>query len=410
MTSPLAFLLAGFILVVPVVILSSNGMPGILPEPFSPDIDNRDAQTKNELSHPRNVENIAQSENEDAISFRKITLAGQNTRTKRGGTFMSWSKSMLIFLELWHILGARMWKQIQVIEHLVQAGTSGQQQDNSLLILKQKFTRHLYAFLAAQSVSPVNADNASDPRASPPLESNPMTSCLPVSGYSAHRWINIVSSCPPEWKNETIRYNCQTAVMQDGALPELPVQSSSGVVFANAFCAKCHGESNVLRWKASWTCEKTDELMRSIFGLFENETLGNLMAFAQNDESCNFTATPPLPNSITPCESPRFREYSPGFYINSGDHDIPRADYPVSFNILMNFDFSGKTHIMFVAGYEQEIDVTVRRCDPGDVFDTIENQCRQISCGLGYRREGSTCIPIDQGSEEIGSVQNEEVN
>ncbi|PVD36942.1 hypothetical protein C0Q70_03935 [Pomacea canaliculata] len=205
---------------------------------------------------------------------------------------------------------------------------------------------------------------------------------------SNDRWIQVVSRCPPEWTNQTVQRLCQEEAVQNGPVLELPVQNDQGITFANHFCAACHGVSKLLEWKVGWTCDDTRVFAASVGGYFSSGAVSEgFFLGLQQDQSCKMTVTPPIANTIESCSAPHFR-HGPSIPINN----MPGTNYPVSFNVLMNFDFAGKTHILFVAEYEEETEAGPR-CERDEAYDPFQNECRQVFCAPGQRLGSTGCVP-----------------
>lgn len=215
-----------------------------------------------------------------------------------------------------------------------------------------------------------------------------MISCIYVKGFQNDRWIQVVSRCPPEWTNQTVQRLCQEEAVQNGPVLELPVQNDQGITFANHFCAACHGVSKLLEWKVGWTCDDTRVFAASVGGYFSSGAVSEgFFLGLQQDQSCKMTVTPPIANTIESCSAPHFR-HGPSIPINN----MPGTNYPVSFNVLMNFDFAGKTHILFVAEYEEETEAGPR-CERDEAYDPFQNECRQVFCAPGQRLGSTGCVP-----------------
>ena len=80
--------------------------------------------------------------------------------------------------------------------------------------------------------------------------------CAPVDGvYSYGVPIYTVTKCPKQWKDDEISALCEKDPTGDVFL-SLPVSGSdSNILYKNVFCSHCHGEVDVVFWKANFTCK-----------------------------------------------------------------------------------------------------------------------------------------------------------
>ncbi|KAL8594021.1 hypothetical protein ACOMHN_029007 [Nucella lapillus] len=223
-------------------------------------------------------------------------------------------------------------------------------------------------------------------------------SCVHVEGYDQHRWIRIVNLCARDWSNQTVHYLCRDALVTNYVMTDTPVQDIQGTVYANRYCAFCNHVpiSNIRKWQIAWTCEKNNNPAAS---LMRPRIFGDLMDIVTSlrlGNRCKMIRTPAIPQSILSCSAPVLRGSQSMPLINAGNHIPQGTGYPVSLNILMNFDFSGKTHIMYEDVYAKEI-LQTKMCPKSYVWDGEMGRCREMVCANGYHFDESytTCLKDD---------------
>ncbi|KAK7093264.1 hypothetical protein V1264_007050 [Littorina saxatilis] len=229
-----------------------------------------------------------------------------------------------------------------------------------------------------------------------------LTSCIHVDGYDEHKWISMVNFCPREWTNETVIYLCKLALIGDYIMTDTPVQDSHGVVYANRFCALCNNATKIRKWKIAWTCENPD----LVAAFFEPEPSHDLRKIVTSlrlgRNSCKLIRTPAIPETIQPCPAVSIRDQHQMPIVNAGNHIPPGSGYPVSLNILMNFDFSGKTHIMFEDYYAQENAETKLCPEDNFVWDGQSGRCREVVCAKGFHFDDTytTCVQDEEKTQD----------
>ncbi|XP_076451539.1 uncharacterized protein LOC143287437 isoform X2 [Babylonia areolata] len=232
-------------------------------------------------------------------------------------------------------------------------------------------------------------------------------SCIHVEGYDRHQWIRIVNLCARDWSNKTVLYLCQNAIINDYVMTDTPVQDRHGTVYANRFCAFCNHVTlpHIRKWQNAWTCGRNDNPATSLFHPAPFADLMAVVTSLRQGSTCQMTRTPPVPSSIQACPTPVLRGSQHMPVVNAGKHVPPGSGYPVSLNILMNFDFSGKTHIMFEDLYAEE-SIETKLCPQENfVWDGEMGRCREVVCAKGFHFDDTytTCLQDDNtviGNEE----------
>lgn len=186
-------------------------------------------------------------------------------------------------------------------------------------------------------------------------------SCNYIKGYSKHPWLVQVVGCPLQWTNETTKALCKSwnriraqSYLEDITL--LPVQDNSGALYANVYCAICHGIplGEIHPWKTSFRCQRNPTS-------HDNRIISLAKELAKIDlpmpTNCSRSILPWQPESLQKCAfmpnnfSYFFRSFNRNPYRYLVDLTEGRS-FPISFNMLLNFDFSGNTHVLFTAGQE----------------------------------------------------------
>ncbi|KAH9510351.1 hypothetical protein Btru_042868 [Bulinus truncatus] len=228
------------------------------------------------------------------------------------------------------------------------------------------------------------------------------SSCDHVTGYYTHRWLQMVVRCPSNWTQESVKLQCETwnvlVLPAFNFLPFLPVQDEQGKVYANVFCAKCHGEDNILPWTTKVVCENYEQ--HSALSLVNLVSTTYLSQYLRTPH-CKREVIPSLPDSIVSCKL-----YSPVANVRkctTPTCDVVDSDYPVSFNVLMNFDFTGESHLLFSASPKLSEEY-IPRCREWETFDTYSQTCRPITCSKFYTLVGDRCVPTAHDSMPTDTI------
>ncbi|KAI8796281.1 hypothetical protein BgiBS90_004048 [Biomphalaria glabrata] len=221
-------------------------------------------------------------------------------------------------------------------------------------------------------------------------------SCEHVTGYNTHRWLEMVVRCPGNWTQDNVRTQCETwndLVMPSFSfLPFLPVQDEGGKVYANVFCATCHGVVSLLPWTSKVVCEIYEQ---SSAVALVNAASTTFLAEYLRAPHCKREVVPSLPDNIVSCKvhSPEQNARK----CSTPVCDVIGSDYPVSFNVLMNFDFTGDTHLLFSASPKLSEEY-IPRCREWETYDTYSQTCRSITCNKFYTLVGDRCVPTQHDS------------
>ncbi|CAL1531305.1 unnamed protein product [Lymnaea stagnalis] len=229
-----------------------------------------------------------------------------------------------------------------------------------------------------------------------------MTSCEHVTGYNSVRWMHLVVGCPSAWPADDVRIQCEAwndlAMMSLDAFPFLPVQDDRGAIYANVFCAKCHGVGTILPWTTRFVCDNFPQNERLALLNLSNTTSLKEYLVAPH---CKREVVPSVPETIVSCRS--YGQQAGVRKTGSSSYDVASFDYPVSFNVLMNFDFTGDTHLLFSAG-PKILEEYIPRCREWETFDTYSQTCRPITCNKFYTLVGDRCVPTGHDSTPTDSI------
>lgn len=172
-------------------------------------------------------------------------------------------------------------------------------------------------------------------------------SCQHVTGFQEPRWLRMIAMCPTHWADPTTGSQCEswdslnTLNFVDD-VTFLPVQDENGTVYANVYCALCHNVGLFLPWTTSFACDNKDPPQTLQMSLFTDITaLHSYMLVSK----CQRIIRPAIPEALQKCTKGPLQTRR---RLNSFAESIT-STYPVSFSVLMNFDFIGQTHILFSA-------------------------------------------------------------
>ncbi|XP_067659278.1 uncharacterized protein [Haliotis asinina] len=224
----------------------------------------------------------------------------------------------------------------------------------------------------------------------PAMLAPPSVDCHLLMPYN-RQWIKLVSACPYSWHNKTIERLCvpQYETANDNTIDmlNLPVQDQYGVVYRNIFCAKCNQALNTQAWDVVVLCDGV-----SSFFFIDGNVLMTLMPTLAAARHCRQTLWPQQPEKVETCLTTRHQTRK-----RRANHGNRNSDetvtYPVSFSVLMNFGFDGKTHILFSTTHEEVSNGNMNRCpEPNQVYDSRYNQCREVVCPAYYKLVDDKCL------------------
>ena len=289
--------------------------------------------------------------------------------------------------------------------------------------------------------------------------------CSVTRTTGVHYWT--VSECSPNWlsvstefENQQIERNCLLGAAPNTNLPPV-LDTNTGIVYANEYCAICNGIENILPWSYTFQCSGN----LSILAQDPNFTLTQELISAEC-QPCNFakpvtsSQQPTLPVPLRTCDphigtclSKEDLEARTGNLLGletyeeirkncthgpyslvqaqiSGTLSVPYRNqycaicngvdinhtelecYTLTVSILSNIfvsvfegpppfslvlDIHGNGIIVAHSGV---ISTTVPvTCSSGEVFDPVSDQCRPSVCPQGYATNGGNCsFTFENGS------------
>ena len=220
--------------------------------------------------------------------------------------------------------------------------------------------------------------------------------CTLISGYS--KPIYVISMCPLGTYHTVVRELCEHAaplpVQLDANnaidITKTPVQDEEGFVYRNMYCAQCHNVAQMQAWTTNVDCDHPQALSISD-GTKKVTVLENEQEVA---DGCHRKLTPSMQRMIHECghmevvsslnqwfHQPRISEGSRG----------DSSPFPLSFSILMNFGFDGKTHILFTTQSKPSSTYSNQCSGPNEKYDPLHDKCRPIVCNQGYKLKDGNC-------------------
>lgn len=216
--------------------------------------------------------------------------------------------------------------------------------------------------------------------------------CTLVTGYKTTP-IYVISTCPIiseytsvrtlcEYTNPILRLNTESVI----DLTRTPVQDCEGFVYKNIYCAQCNGVTSMQAWETKLDCDNLQTL-----ALSDGTTMVTpVNHFSGRSLGCTRLLAPAIPTMIHECSHidatlARLHQTRIG---NTAKTDV--SPFPLSFSILMNFGFDGKTHILFTSAPQEPY----VQCNVNEKYDPVNDKCRPIICNSGYRLVDGTCQKI----------------
>ena len=219
--------------------------------------------------------------------------------------------------------------------------------------------------------------------------------CTAVHGYKRSPIMSI-ARCPWSAPQSNVRDLCENDELNpkhhgdnEINLLHTPVHDLNGFVYKNLYCAQCNAVEHPVAWSTALECDDMLPLELSdgrdkvkLMGEYSDKHLG-----------CKRTMRPVLLRMIHECDDSDIRQQvgirRHQTRIGSG-RDDDYSPFPLSFSIFMNFGFDGKTHILFTTAPDEQFVTQV--CPQGQMYDPVNNKCRNISCEAGYKLVKNTCV------------------
>ena len=220
--------------------------------------------------------------------------------------------------------------------------------------------------------------------------------CTDVNGYQRSP-IMLIAVCPWNTPQSNIKTFCEQSQDErniyygENIIDFLytPVQDDNGFVYKNIYCAQCNNVIEPVPWMTKLDCDDMQPLQLSD----GSEKIFILGEDTNQDVGCTRQLRPEIPRMIHECKFSEVKEkYGTRIHqtrTGSGRND-DYSPFPLSFSILMNFGFDGKTHILFSSSQDEQL--VSNKCSDGQTYDPGNDKCRKISCDEGYDLVKNTCI------------------
>lgn len=237
--------------------------------------------------------------------------------------------------------------------------------------------------------------------------------CTLVTGYSKTP-IYVISTCRLGFPRTNIWELCEhreafsSRLHQENIIEitKTPVQDTEGFVYRNVYCAQCNDVTTARAWSTKIDCEHMQPL--SLSDGKDQVTL--MQEFADRSMGCVRRLHPATSRMIHQCShidvisTMRYHTTRIG-----GESKTDSSPFPLSFSILMNFGFDGKTHILFSTTANQQTSSIT--CNINEKFDPQFQKCRPIVCYDGYQLIDGTCVKIPSNEvnpepDDLSNLQN----
>ncbi|KAK3593268.1 hypothetical protein CHS0354_012361 [Potamilus streckersoni] len=224
--------------------------------------------------------------------------------------------------------------------------------------------------------------------------------CRHVYGYDPVP-IYVISRCPFSSQLTNTNSMCETTPpeirLEDTHnnmidIITTPVQDINGLVYKNVYCAQCNDAFQVMAWRTTLECENM--LPLEVSDGFEKMIL---MREFTHKSFCTRKLKPAVPKMIHQCSKEEVLTMN-----GHGNHQVRVSSskgqnvspFPLSFSILMNFGFDGKTHILFSTAPEEQYQSIT--CKKNEIYDPKYNLCRPVLCDVGYELVEGMCEQMSQ--------------
>lgn len=221
--------------------------------------------------------------------------------------------------------------------------------------------------------------------------------CTLIHGYSSTP-IYVIATCRLGFnRNSQIWELCEIKKPFSDEIPDdtdtviditqTPVQDPEGFVYRNVYCAQCNDVSVAQAWTTRLDCEHINHL--SLLDGTDHVTLLN--EFTGRSTGCVRILSPVVTRMIHQCTHADVINNRRYMYHKTRIGDGAKVDspFPLSFSILMNFGFDGKTHILFSTTANPQTELI--SCNVNEKFDPQFQICRPIVCTDGYQLIGGSC-------------------
>ena len=227
--------------------------------------------------------------------------------------------------------------------------------------------------------------------------------CVHLSNLD-NKWIEMIVTCPRYYLNKIIQGLCHRSIKPGTTnhqtqytdsentttlnIQHFPVQDDEGTVYGNVFCAVCNQVISLHMMDVFVRCNQTINLRivdgGKEFSIFQSMPIGK----------CEQILIPSNPSRIRTCRPNNFgNPLSRMMTLGESSLGQSSLKYPVSFTLLMNFGFDGKTHVLFSNTHFQIERYVEKKCTSAkQVFVAQFNSCRKVHCYEGYTLTRFGCV------------------
>ena len=151
--------------------------------------------------------------------------------------------------------------------------------------------------------------------------------CEHVRSFNTHRMLWIVTNCPEQWTEVSVRDRCLAhgtahTLTTLAFLASLPVQDSHGIVYANEHCAQCNKVESPRPWTAQVNCKASNstpeipstasefrDFNRKVNGFLAGEDCETVIQPADMSKIRDCQVRPYLPPSPSPLPPKKRKKY-----------------------------------------------------------------------------------------------------
>lgn len=226
-------------------------------------------------------------------------------------------------------------------------------------------------------------------------------SCYNISLFSDEPFV-MIDKCPlwaPNVNDVNLCHSSRSINEFDKCAIDLelvPVTDNRGYIYKNIYCARCHGIRNITTWEVelvynTYSPLRFFDFKQSMILLGKFKDVGQCVPFVYPlKPKGKLLCTRYAAMNLLEMHQQRSRYHR---FIDRSD-ETSSGEYPLSFQILMNFGINGKGHVFFsTSGIEPVIE---HHCGENEIYDPSMQACRRVVCTGGYVLIDKKCIPKTQ--------------
>ncbi|VDI30317.1 Hypothetical predicted protein [Mytilus galloprovincialis] len=226
-------------------------------------------------------------------------------------------------------------------------------------------------------------------------------SCYNISLFSDEPFV-MIDKCPlwaPNYNDVNLCHSSRSINEFDKCAIDLelvPVTDNRGYIYKNIYCARCHGIRNITTWEVelvynTYSPLRFFDFKQSMILLGKFKDVGQCVPFVYPlKPKGKLLCTRYAAMNLLEMHEQRSRYHR---FIDRGD-ETSSGEYPLSFQILMNFGINGKGHVFFsTSGIEP---VMEHHCGENEIYDPNIQECRRVVCKGGYVLIDKKCISKTQ--------------